>query len=153
YGPITATNRFSRPVTLSASNLPPGLTLNPANGMITGTVPVGAGQSGPYDVTITASDGIGSESFSFTWIVTGITLDAPSILANNNGDSVNLQLHGTAASGLPIVFGADGLPDGLSINPTTGLITGTIASPYGFYAYGVSFSATQGNDSFHQFVF
>jgi hypothetical protein len=31
-------------------------------------------------------------------LITGITLNAPSILGNNNGDSVNIQLHATAAS-------------------------------------------------------
>ncbi len=153
YGPITTTNHFLRPVTLSASNLPPGLMLNPANGMITGKIPVGTGQHGAYHVTINASDGVGSESLEFNWTVTGITLDVPPVLANHDGDSVNLQIHGTTASGLPVVFDANGLPPGLSIDHMTGLISGTIASPYSLYSYGVSLFATQGNDTFHEYIY
>ena len=155
-GPITSTNRFGRPVTLSASNLPPGLTLNPANSMITGTISVGAAQNGPYFVTINANDGVGSESLEFTWTVTGITLDVPAVLANHDGDSVNLQIHSTIAPGLPVVFDAQGLPPGLSINPATGLITGTIAFPpgvTGVFSYSPSISATQGIDFSDQYFY
>lgn len=156
FGPVTATNRFSQPVTFSASGLPPGLSFDPATRMVTGTVAIGAAQNGPYLVTLNATDGIGSESTQFYWTVTGITLNAPSILANHYGDNINLPIHGTAASGSPIVFAAQGLPEGLSINPTTGLITGTIANPYNYdfaTTHAVSLTATQGNDSLYQYFY
>ncbi len=46
----------SDPLTFSASNLPPGLSINPTTGIITGTIAGNASVSGPYSVTITAVD-------------------------------------------------------------------------------------------------
>ncbi len=51
------------PLTFSASGLPPGLTLNPATGIISGLLPHdashgGVAGDGVYDVTVTASDGV-----------------------------------------------------------------------------------------------
>ena len=51
----------------SALGLPPGLTLNAATGLITGTPTT----VGTYSVTVTASDGINVTSANFTWTVTG----------------------------------------------------------------------------------
>ncbi len=50
----------------SALGLPPGVTLNAATGLITGTVT----KIGTYNVTLTASDGINVTSTTFTWTVT-----------------------------------------------------------------------------------
>ncbi|MGE3645080.1 MAG: tandem-95 repeat protein, partial [Beijerinckiaceae bacterium] len=54
----------------SATGLPPGLTLDPLTGVISGTLPADASQGGPYTVMLTADDGNGGTvSTSFVWNV------------------------------------------------------------------------------------
>ncbi len=65
---LSATDPDGDPVTYSAVGLPPGLTLDAATGLITGTVSSTA--PGSYAVTVTVSDGSGSSSQSFIWTVT-----------------------------------------------------------------------------------
>ncbi len=58
------------PLTFAASGLPPGLTIDPLTGIITGTVSVGAATNGPYLVTVTVSDGNGGLiTMTFTYVV------------------------------------------------------------------------------------
>ncbi|MEL6824594.1 MAG: Ig domain-containing protein, partial [Calditrichota bacterium] len=52
-------------VTFAASSLPPGLTLNTSNGLISGTVE----SVGSYSVTLTVSDNQSSVNTSFNWDV------------------------------------------------------------------------------------
>lgn len=56
---VTATND---PTSFSASGLPPGLTLDPATGLISGEVV----EAGDYTVTVTASNGAGSQQTDIT---------------------------------------------------------------------------------------
>ena len=98
-GPINTTNFYGRPVTLSVSGLPVGLAFDPDTRLISGTIAVGAAQNGPYQVTIDATDGIQSTSYSFELAVTGITLLMPPLIATYTGESVNRQIQATTASG------------------------------------------------------
>jgi hypothetical protein len=152
-GPISTTNRFNRPVTLSATGLPTGLVLNPQTRTITGNIAFGAAQNGPYQATIHATDGIETASFSFEWNVTGITLNVPTVLGHRVGQSVNQAILATTASGLPVAYGATDLPEGLSIHATTGLITGVIAPHASPMQYYTSTTATQGNDTLTKVVY
>jgi hypothetical protein len=153
-GPITTTNTLNRPVTLTVSGLPPGLSFNPATGMITGTIGLGAGQHGPYEVTINATDGSQTAAASIPLPVTGITITAPPLLATVTGASVNLQLQATSASGAPVALSVQNLPNGLSFSPATGLITGVVIHPFEYsVTHNTTVTATQGNDVFvHQIV-
>ena len=71
-------NNFSDPdgsdtLIFGSTNLPPGLTLNPATGVISGTINPGASASGPYSVTVTATDSHGQvTSQTFNWVVTNV---------------------------------------------------------------------------------
>ena len=74
------------------------------------------------------------------------TLTNPGPQTSNEGGAVNLQLVASDADGDPIRYAATGLPSGLTINTSTGLISGRIAvgaaagSPY-----AVQVSATDGS--------
>jgi alpha-galactosidase len=59
-----------RPISLSASNLPPGIALNPRTGILSGASPA---QPGEYAVQLTAANAAGSTSRPFR-IVVGETL-------------------------------------------------------------------------------
>ncbi len=95
-----------------------------------------AGETRTTSVTYTATDSQGGTSSStLTVTVTG-TNDAPTSTAisnqtNADGASVTLNVAGNFSdvdTSNTLTFSATGLPSGLSINATTGVITGTIAN-------------------------
>lgn len=121
---LSATDSGGTPA-YSVTGLPPGLSLNSASGLITGTVGLGAFGSSPYQVTVTATDGGSTSSQSFVWTVTPrVALVNPGDQSSASGDSVSLQVTATSSGGT-LTYSASGLPDGLSINSSTGLISGT----------------------------
>ncbi|WP_051116670.1 Ig-like domain-containing protein [Sphingomonas sp. PAMC 26617] len=83
-------------LTYDATDLPPGLTIDPATGVISGTLDSSASQGGDggvYRVTVTASDGAGgSVSTSFTWTVTN-----PAPTAVNDGAATSEDVPVTIA--------------------------------------------------------
>jgi hypothetical protein len=126
---ITATDSASgQTLTYSATGLPAGLSINSSTGLISGT-PTTAGSS---SVTVTAKDTTGATgSASFTWTInstTGntVTVTNPGNQTGTVGTAVSLQITATdSASGQTLTYSATGLPAGLSINSSTGLISGT----------------------------
>src|SRR5207247_312420 len=81
---------------------------------------------------------------------TGLTLSNPGPQTNLEGDAVSLLLSAVDAGGNSVTFSASGLPLGLSINPTTGRISGSIG--YGTasldpYEVMVTASSASGNAS------
>src|SRR5262249_55190693 len=66
-----ATDPQGKTLTFSATNLPPGLSINATTGQITGTL---SNQSaGTYNVNVKASNGTVDGSASFVWTVTDVT--------------------------------------------------------------------------------
>jgi Bacterial Ig domain/Putative Ig domain/S-layer homology domain len=59
-------------LTWTATNLPPGLSINPASGQIAGTISIGAAAGSPYSVTVKATDN-GTPKLSsqvgFSWAI------------------------------------------------------------------------------------
>ena len=47
-------------LTFTATGLPPSLTIDPATGLITGTLPPETSENGPYMVVVTATDPSGA---------------------------------------------------------------------------------------------
>jgi hypothetical protein len=126
----SATGGNGNALTYGATSLPPGLSINSATGAITGTL---TGQSaGIYSVTVTATDGTNTGSSGFQWTVADVTtpsVTAPANQTNNEGDAVSgVTVTATDADGDTPTYGATGLPSGLSINSSTGVISGTLAS-------------------------
>jgi hypothetical protein len=121
--PIKATRTDGGTLTYTASGLPTGLMIDSATGVITGAPTA----SGVNSVTITATDSTGpSGQTSFKWTI-------PSLSATNPGDqhtevntpvSLQIQANDTDPNAV-VTYTAQGLPPGLVINRTTGLITQT----------------------------
>ena len=98
----------------SCTGLPPGLiyTNNGSSGVISG-IPT---STGTFPVTLTATDASGHSSTAT------LTLD----IVDNPAATVDTPFSFTVPdTNSPLLFQATGLPAGLSINATTGVITGT----------------------------
>jgi hypothetical protein len=72
---LVASDPEGRPVTYSATGLPPGLSLMASTGYVNGS----GTKAGSYRVTATASDGVlSSAPQSFTWVMASSTTPPPS---------------------------------------------------------------------------
>jgi hypothetical protein len=138
---ITATDVDGDPLTYSATGLPDGLSINPATGLISGTISQTAAGGSPYDVTVTVDDGVTqvqlllTTDVNFTWTVNEVnvapSLTQPEDQVNAEGDVVNLQMLASDADGDALTYSATGLPPGLTIKGSglnAGKISGTIAA-------------------------
>ena len=114
-------------LTYKASGLPSGLSINSTTGVISGT----AKTAGTSSVTVTGTDSTGpTGSATFTWNVgtagNTVTVTNPGSQSGTVGKAASLQIAATdSASGQTLTYSATGLPAGLSISSTTGLISGT----------------------------
>jgi formylglycine-generating enzyme required for sulfatase activity len=114
---IAASNN---PTSFNATNLPPGVGFSASTGLISGT-PTASGTFGP---TISAINAGGTNSKTLTLV---ILQPAPVITSGLNasgvnGTAFNYQILGTNNAD---TFSATGLPPGLSVNASTGVISGT----------------------------
>ena len=118
------------PLTFNAEGLPPGLTIDPVTGVISGTLDNSASVDGPYNVTITATDPDGEFiSTSFIWTVNNIAPEVTGTLELVNLTTVDVANIETATAftdpdGDEFTFSAEGLPEGLTIDPDSGVISG-----------------------------
>ena len=67
---IAATDGDSPTLAYSALNLPEGLGIDPASGLISGTISFHAAANSPYSASVTVTDGTTPVSVYFTWTVT-----------------------------------------------------------------------------------
>ncbi|PSL47150.1 subtilisin family serine protease [Saccharothrix carnea] len=165
---IGSTNPPTGDITLSASGLPSGATasFNP------GKIAVGSGSRltigttsstpvGTYEITVTGTKGTESRTVKYSLTVTtgnpgptDLSLTNPGTQTSVKGRAVTLQLVAEGGSG-GYRFSATGLPAGLSVNTSTGLISGT---PTTWANYNPRVTATDSagasvSQSFYWFVF
>ena len=142
---ISASDPDNDPLTFSATGLPNGLSINNSTGEI-GTV---VSAVGTFAVEITVDDGNGgSDSVTFTWTVDPPPNSSPVVTnpgdqTDTEGDAISLIIDATDPENDPITFGATGLPSGLTIEPTTGEISGTVTTA-GLYSVMVAVSDNNG---------
>lgn len=123
--------------TVSSGALPPGLTLNASTGLLSGTPT----EAGSYDATIQVVDFTNATA---TRAVTLVIAEAPVLIFTPDPGEV-----GVAYSQQPTVTGgttpfvwavtAGSLPSGVTLNPSTGLLSGT---PSAAGTFSVTLSAT-----------
>ena len=127
---ISASDTAGGSLSYSATGLPAGLSINASSGLISGK-PTTAGTS---NVTVTATDSTGpAGSTSFTWTVNSgggggdtVTVTNPGNQTGTVGTAASVRISASdSASGQTLTYSASGLPAGLSINSSTGTISGT----------------------------
>ena len=142
--PAPASDINDDPLTYSATGLPPGLSMSPTTGTISGTISYTAAAGSPYSVALHVSDDGGTTNGAtdtFQWTVNNKNR-LPAFnqnfttLTNAENQVVNVGAPATDPDGDTLLYAATSLPPGLSINPSTGTVTGTIdftgaaGSPY-----------------------
>jgi hypothetical protein len=115
---ITATNT---PTSYNATGLPAGLSVNTSTGVISGTPTA----SGITNVNISATNAYGTGTATLQ-----ITINGPPVINSSltKSGTVGVPLapvYIITASNAPTSYNATGLPAGLSVNTSTGVITGT----------------------------
>ena len=114
---ITATNS---PTSYGATGLPAGLSVSSTTGLISGT-PTTAGKS---TVTLSATNGSGTGNATLTLTINAGSpvITSATTASGTVGTAFSYQI---TATNSPTSYGATGLPAGLSVSSTTGLISGT----------------------------
>ena len=126
----TDSNAAITAFTWSATGLPTGLSIGSTTGIITGTPT----KSGTYSVTVKATDSTGaSGSVTFSWTITAttVTVTSPGTQTSTHGVPITaLTIHATDSNSAITTFvwsvsSTGPLPAGLTINSSTGVISGT----------------------------
>ncbi len=114
---ITSSNS---PTSYGASGLPAGLGMDTGTGVISG-VPT---QTGTFPATISATNagGTGTATLTITVLPPAPSITSGLSLAGIQGSALRYQI---AATNSPTSYGASGLPAGLNVDTSTGLISGT----------------------------
>lgn len=122
-------------ITFSATGLPAGLSIDVNTGVISGTLGHSDSQTGPFAVTVTATNAGGTVSDSFTWAVAN-----PAPLATDNSNAVTVPAPTSAGNMLTNDngHGVDSDPDGdpvsvtqLASGATSSAVPGAIVGSHG----------------------
>jgi len=129
--PLSATGGVP-PYTWSLTGTPvPGLTFDPTGVALNGT----PATAGTFTVAVTVTDSAGntaSKNLTLTIAPSALTITTPSQLPNGLLSASYSQTF-TATGGVPpYSWSATGLPAGLTLNSTTGAVSGTLAAAGAF---------------------
>ena len=129
--PIVATDADGDTLSYVANGLPSGLLIDASSGIISGTI----GATGTFNVSVTVDDGnLGIVNLLFSWVVEDPSANTDPVLTNPGNQSsqlaeaVTLPILASDADGDSLTFAASGLPTGLLINASSGVISGTTTS-------------------------
>jgi len=144
---VTATGGVS-PYTFSVSSgaLPYPVTLAPSTGVISGT----PGPSGAYGFTITVTDNIGgtaSQAYSGTGAALSISTTSMGLITHGTPFTKTIVAVGGVGSPYTFSLYAGTLPAGLSLAPSTGVISGT-PSAVGHYSFDIEVMDPAGDTAF-----
>jgi hypothetical protein len=117
------------PVSFDAGHLPPGLTINVTNGIISGVPQV----SGTFGPSITAFNACTNDTqiLVITFASSLPVITSPLTATGAEAMPFGYQITG---SNFPTNFGAEDLPLGLDVDPNTGIISGTPVYGGDFYS-------------------
>jgi hypothetical protein len=76
-----------------------------------------------------------------------VSMTTPAAQSGTLGNTASLQVQATANSSTPLTYTASGLPAGLSINKTTGLVSGTLGVTAGTFTPKVTVAYNDGSRS------
>ena len=134
-------------LTFSATGLPPGLSIDPATGLITGTLPADASDSGPYVVTVTATDPSGAlVTTSFVFGVQNVPPVATNDTANTLEDvpvTVAVLTNDSDPDGDPLTITSASANNGTVVVNPDGTLTFTPAPNFNGVAT-VSYTISDG---------
>ncbi len=121
--PVMTVSGGTAPYTFSVvGTLPGGLTLNTTTGAITGTPTA----SGSFSIQVKDANGVASATTCPFTIASGPVLTCPAVSSGEVGVALNSPAMTVGGGTSPYTFSVVGtLPGGLTLNTTTGAITGT----------------------------
>src|SRR5439155_6284288 len=116
------------PTSFNATGLPSGLDENTSPRLRCGTPSAGTHAVSPYSVTISAtnSGGTGTATLTITILSGAPVITSPTTA---NWPVCNAFSYAITATNNPTSYGATGLPAGLTLNTSTGVISGTPTAP------------------------
>jgi len=117
-------------------SLPEGLIIDAATGELSGIPTTATGQALLFSVTATDANGTSTTGDMSLNILGAPVITTTSLPAGEKGVAYSKNLD--AVNGIPpFTWSVSGLPSGLSLNPATGLLSGT-PSTFGSYALSVT---------------